>query len=116
MTHHDESKKGHEHKDKTHGEGCECKECQDNKAKDFAKQLVAAVTSRDTQRHFIRAGVEFAMAFENIMRNLPMPDQMKRANDITQDYVQFVIEEAFCAHNPYCKHRKDDDISKVELG
>ncbi len=113
MSHHDESKEAHEHK---HGEGCECKQCHDNKSIEFAKQLVGAITSRETQRHFIRAGVEFAMAFENIMKSLPMPDQMKRASDITNDYVQFVIEEAFCAHNPYCKHREGDELTKVDLG
>ena len=117
MSSHKEDKKEAQEAGKhKHDEGCECKDCHDNKAMVFAKQFVSAITSRDTQRHFIRAGVEFAMAMENIMRNLPMPEQVKKANDITQDYVQFVIEEAFCAHNPYCKHRKDDELSKVELG
>lgn len=116
MSHHDEKTEGHEHKKNDHGEGCECNECQDDRSMDFAKQLVGAMTSREAQRHFIRAGVELAMGVESIVRNLPMPDQVKKASDMTNDYVQFIIEEAFCAHNPYCKHREGDGLKKVDLG
>ncbi|GEM_PF-6478174 len=80
-----------------------------------AKQVIHALTSRDAQRHFIHAGVELAMGIEAIMRSLPVPEPVEKMKDASSDYMKFVIEEAFCANNPYCKHRDEGGVKKVEL-
>ncbi len=97
---------------KTEEQPCECKKFDHAEA---AKQMFHAFTSRETQKHFIRAGVEFALAIENIMRSVPVPDNVQKAKDASSDYVGFVIKEAFCAHNPYCDHREEGGVKKVEL-
>lgn len=84
--------------------------------KDMAKQMLAAFTNRDTQRHFIRAGMEMMMGFDALLRSMPMTDEMKSAMDKATEYMTFVSKE-ICAVNPNCNCRthKSDDLEKIDL-
>ncbi|MFA7342246.1 MAG: hypothetical protein WCY65_03655 [Candidatus Methanomethylophilaceae archaeon] len=84
--------------------------------KDMAKQMLAAFTNRETQRHFIRAGMEMMMGFDALLRSMPMTDDMKAVMDKATEYATFVSKE-ICSVNPNCscRNHKSDDLEKIDL-
>lgn len=99
-----EDKKGNEEHDR------------EQQMKDAAKQMLAALTNRETQRHFIRAGMEMMMGFDALLRSMPMTDDMKAVMNKATEYATFVSKE-ICAVNPNCNCRspKVDDLERIDL-
>jgi len=97
--------------------------CEDQSAnkeqevKDMARKMVNALTNRETQKHFIRAGMEMMMGFEALVRNMPMTDDMKAVMDKSTEYMTFLRKE-ICAVNPNCnckERRFDEEMEKIDL-
>jgi len=101
-----------------------CEDCQDKgrhdreqEMKEMTRKMVAAITNRETQRHFIRAGMEMVMGFDALLRNMPMTDEMKAVLDKSTEYMSFVSKE-ICAVNPNCSQGRNDseELEKIDLG
>ena len=85
--------------------------------KEVAKKMVNAFTNRETQKHFIRAGMEIMMGFEALVRNMPMTNEMKAIMDKSTEYASFISKE-ICAVNPNCNYREkrsDEVLEKIDL-
>lgn len=85
--------------------------------KDVARKVVNAFTNRETQKHFIRAGMEMMLGFEALVRNMPMTDDMKAVMDKSTEYLTFLTKE-ICAANPNCNCREkrfNDHMEKIDL-
>lgn len=85
--------------------------------KEMARKMVNAVTNRETQKHFIRAGMEMMMGFDALLRNMPMTDDMKVILDKSTEYANFLRKE-ICAVNPNCScrdKRADEVLEKIDL-
>ncbi|MDI3482683.1 MAG: hypothetical protein PWQ88_554 [Candidatus Methanomethylophilaceae archaeon] len=84
--------------------------------KEIAKKFVGAVTDRETQKHFVRAGLELALGMETMLRNMPMPEGARKMADLSADYINLLIEELCRINDPEYKYQeKEGKIEKVEL-
>lgn len=84
--------------------------------KEAARAVFAAVTNRETQRHFIRAGMEIMLGFDALLRSMPMPDAAKSIVEKGSEYMDFLGKE-ICAVNPNCRHREQggDELEKIDI-
>jgi len=83
-----------------------------DKGKDVAKGVFEAAMSKDVQQHFMKAGMEFMLGMAELMKAMPIPDDIKSMvkNGVKKD----------CAdcEGPAAKKKsapKKKSIEKIEL-
>lgn len=96
---------------------CEDQSDKGQEMKEVARKMISAFTNRETQKHFIRAGMEIMMGFEALVRNMPMTDEMKTVMDKSTEYANFIKNE-ICASNSNCscgENRPHEVLEKIDL-
>jgi len=67
------------------------------KVDDAMKAMFSIITNKEIQRHFVKAGVEFLSGIEELIRAVPVPDNvketMKKASEAKDDFVKDVVDE-----------------------
>ena len=68
-----------------------------DKAEDAVKTVLSLFLNSDVQKHFVKAGIEFLSGVEVLIRNAPLPDEMKenidKACDVKDKMVKDIVGE-----------------------
>jgi len=75
------------------------------KADETFKAMFSIFTNKEIQRHFVKAGMEFLSGIEELIKAVPIPDNIKEKMDKASEAKDDFVKDVVCDLNPSCKYK-----------